>query len=291
MRKKTIKSLIPRKKIKYCKEKIKTYQETKQIILRLFTQSIRRPSTILISIIQPLIWLIIFSALFYKAPLQLFENKITNYKEFLNPGIIIFTAFNSSINAGLTVIFDREFGFLNRILISPISNKKSIMYGSIIHTWTITIIQIIGITNIALHKNTTFNFSNIIISLIVISIITISISNLSIYSAFILPGHIEFIGITTIFFNTPTLFTSTALAPLSFMPQWLQIICCINPLTYGIEIIRNINSNNIFSLKQLIINTSYLLINGYQGFTILLVTNIISFILVKNMLNYKYDKN
>nr|YP_009394406.1 hypothetical protein [Leptosiphonia brodiei]ARW62968.1 hypothetical protein [Leptosiphonia brodiei] len=289
--KKYLKSLLPRKKIQCHGQTIKAYQEIKQILRRLYTQTFRRPSTLLISIIQPLIWLVMFGALFQNAPIYLFENYKINYKEFLNPGILIFTAFNSSVNAGLNIVFDREFGFLNRILISPISNKICIVNGSIIHIWTITIMQLTGITIITRNIDQNLNLTNLSTSLIIISTVIFSISNISIYSAFILPGHIEFIGITALFLNLPTLFSSTALAPLSFMPNWLQIICCINPLTYAIEIIRNISLNNIFHLQAFIIHKSWIQINGYQSIVILFTTNIISFVLVRNIIQYKYDKN
>nr|YP_009122142.1 hypothetical protein [Vertebrata lanosa]AJH65900.1 hypothetical protein [Vertebrata lanosa] len=279
-------------------KKHKTYRETKSLTQRLYKQTIRKPSTLFISIIQPLLWLVMFGALFQNAPIYLFREYKLEYREFLNAGIIIFTAFNSSINAGITIVFDREFGFLNRILISPISNKNSLIYSCVIHTWLITISQIMGIILITCYQNqknanylnNISNLNNIIIAAIIITMIIISVSNLSICNALVLPGHIEFIGLTTFFLNLPTLFTSTALAPLSFMPNWLQVIACINPLTYAIEIIRNLHLNKYFQLGETIVNIDSLQLSGIQGITILLFTNIFSFILVKNIIKYKYDK-
>nr|YP_009396673.1 hypothetical protein [Vertebrata australis]ARW65859.1 hypothetical protein [Vertebrata australis] len=296
--KKQYKYFTPNQKIVFYSKKNKTYQETKNLTQRLYKQTIRRPSTLLINIIQPLLWLIMFGALFQNAPIYLFEKYNLEYREFLSAGIIIFTAFNSSINAGITIVFDREFGFLNRILISPINNKSSLVYSSIIHTWIITISQITGIVLITCYQNQTntnyihniSNLNNILTTTFITTMIIISISNLSICNGFILPGHIEFIGLTTFFLNLPTLFTSTALAPLSFMPNWLQIITCMNPLTYAIEIIRNLHLNQLFQLNGIIINTEWLQANGSQGIIVLLFTNVFSFILVKNIIKYKYDK-
>lgn len=288
----------PHQKIVFYAKKHKTYQETKSLTQRLYKQTIRKPSTLLISIIQPLLWLIMFGALFQNAPIYLFQEYKLEYKEFLNAGIIIFTAFNSSINAGITIVFDREFGFLNRILISPINNKSSLIYSCIIHTWFITMSQIASITIITCCQNQAnknylhniINLNNTLTAILIITMIIISISNLSICNGLILPGHIEFIGLTTFFLNLPTLFTSTALAPLSFMPNWLQIIACVNPLTYAIEIIRNLHLNKLFHLTEIIINTNLLKLNAIQGITLLLLTNIISSISVKNIIKYKYDK-
>lgn len=289
-----INELTPYTKIRINEKEGRTYQETQEIIYRLYIQTLRKPTTLIISIIQPLLWLVMFGALFQNAPIYLFGNYNIEYQDFLNSGIIIFTAFNSAVNAGLTIVFDREFGFLNKILISPIANKNSIMYACITHTWTITMIQVLVIAGIKYYDYKickSINLIHLLISLIVISTIITTVSNISIYSAFILPGHIEFIALTSLFLNLPTLFTSTALAPLSFMPRWLQVLCCINPLTYGIEIIRSITLDSSFTMKKQIINTLLMPINGYRALTILLMINIASFLLVKTIIQYKYDKN
>lgn len=284
-------NFIPNQRVQFCTTQKNTYGETVKIITRLYIQNIRKPSTFMISIIQPLLWLVMFGALFQNAPIYLFENYKVGYKEFLNPGIIIFTAFNSSINAGLAIIFDREFGFLNRILISPISNKNSLIYSCIIHTWVVTMIQILCITIIINHQNHSItNLNHFVISIVIASMVVISISNISICNAFILPGHIEFIGLTTLLLNLPTLFTSTALAPLSFMPNWLQVICSLNPLTHAIEIIRSLHLKTIMDLNGFIINTSFIKVREHEGILLLILSNIISFVLAKKIIKYKYDK-
>nr|YP_009398116.1 hypothetical protein [Gredgaria maugeana]ARW67302.1 hypothetical protein [Gredgaria maugeana] len=285
-------NFVPKQKMKLNLSKQKTYRETREIMHRLYLQSFRRPSSLIINMIQPLLWLLLFGALFENAPIYLFEQYKVQYREFLNPGIIIFTGFNSAINAGLPLMFDREFGFLNRILISPITNKNSIIYSCIIHTWLITTTQIITIILLTIYRTnneTNFNLRQLTINLIISTIIITNTATISICNALILPGHIEFIALTTLLINLPTLFASTALAPLSFMPTWLQIICCINPLTYAIEIIRNNSLNHLISINTQIIQTTWLTLNAHQGILILTLINIISMILVKKIIKYKYD--
>ena len=67
-------------------------QETLALTRRLFIQLQRRPSTLVAGIIQPLMWLILFGALFQNAPAGLFEES-QNYLQFLGAGVIVFTAF------------------------------------------------------------------------------------------------------------------------------------------------------------------------------------------------------
>ncbi len=285
-------NIIPKMKIRVQLYENNTKQETIEMTRRLLLQNLRRPTNLIINIIQPLLWLLLFGGLFQNAPIYLFEHYKLQYKEFLHPGIIIFTGFNNAINSGLTIVFDREFGFFNRILVSPISNKKSLIYSSIIHAWLTSIIQVLIMTVIPILYNQKYinlNVGTIIFQIFISSIIITNVSIISICNALLLPGHIEFIALTTLLINLPTLFTSTALAPLSFMPIWLQIICCINPLTYAIEAIRNqlLNSTNIISDE--IIKIGDIIINFRQSIVILLIFNVVSFVIIEKIIKYKYD--
>nr|YP_009122089.1 hypothetical protein [Choreocolax polysiphoniae]AJH65847.1 hypothetical protein [Choreocolax polysiphoniae] len=287
---KKINNLIPKNIIKLNINKSLIYQEIRILIKRLYLQTYRRPFSFIINIIQPLLWLLLFGALFQNAPISLFETYNIQYRDFLNPGIIIFTGFNSAINTGLPIIFDREFGFFNRILVSPLINKSSLIYSCIIHGWIITHIQILIIIVFNIYQTgKILTIRQFLINIFVNTLIIVNISGFSICNAFILPGHIEFIALTTLFINLPTLFTSTALAPLSFMPNWLQIISCINPLTYAIEIIRKSNLEKNFSINTLIMNIFWLNINVKNGIFLLFLLNLLSFVIIMNIVKYKYD--
>ncbi|MFM9157770.1 MAG: ABC transporter permease, partial [Dolichospermum sp.] len=106
-------------------------QETLALTRRLFIQLQRRPSSLIAGIIQPVMWLVLFGALFENAPKGLFGST-SNYGQFLAAGVIVFTAFAGALNAGLPVMFDREFGFLNRLLVAPLGSRFSIVFASAI---------------------------------------------------------------------------------------------------------------------------------------------------------------
>ncbi|TAE54826.1 MAG: ABC transporter permease [Oscillatoriales cyanobacterium] len=115
-------------------------QETLALTKRLFIQLQRRPSTLVAGIIQPLMWLVLFGALFKNAPAGLFGES-QNYGQFLGAGVIVFTAFAGALNAGLPIMFDREFGFLNRLLVAPLASRFSIVLASAIFIVTLSFIQ------------------------------------------------------------------------------------------------------------------------------------------------------
>ena len=230
-------------------------QEISSLVLRLIKQSIRRPSLVITGILQPLLWLILFSALFQNAPIQLFT-KGQPYSDFVSCGIIVFTAFTSALNSGLPLMFDREFGFFNRILSSSIYSRYSIIIASSANILLSSYIQIMFIMSLTytLGKVSIPTTQNYIITLTVLFLLSNSVTSISLLLAFILPGHIELLACILII-NLPLLFSSTALAPLVFMPLWLQIIASVNPLTYAIEIIRYTYFNHFISPLSIIVNT------------------------------------
>nr|YP_010196015.1 ABC transporter [Gracilaria bursa-pastoris]UAD83412.1 ABC transporter [Gracilaria bursa-pastoris] len=264
------------------------YQEIACLIKRYYIQIQRRPSSLLSGILQPLLWLILFGALFQNAPVNLLtQNK--NYHQFLSPGIIVFSSFTGAINSGLPLMFDREFGFLNRLLVAPLKSRDSLLVSSIIFIATITTLQtsFIIISSLLIEYNE-LNVEQIITIFIILLLITLSIGSISICLAFILPGHIEFLALILIV-TLPTLFSSTALAPLSFMPYWLQIIASVNPLTYAIESIRCLYSIPYINYENNIIKTVWLSLNIQNSICFLMLITFICFYLVKNIILYKCE--
>ncbi|NCJ05868.1 ABC transporter permease [Synechococcales cyanobacterium C] len=213
------------------------WQETLALTRRLFIQLQRRPSTLVAGVIQPLMWLILFGALFQNVPAGLFGST-QNYGQFLSAGIIVFTAFSGALNAGLPVMFDREFGFLNRLLVAPLASRFSIVLASAIFITTMSLIQTLAIMGMSytLGAGLPNPLGLAIVGLIVL-LLVLGVTALSLGLSFALPGHIELIAVIFVT-NLPLLFASTALVPLSFMPDWLQWVASLNPLTFAIEPIR-----------------------------------------------------
>ena len=260
-------------------------QETSALTWRLFVQLIRRPSTLFAGILQPLIWLLLFAALFSNAPIDFLPGG-ASYGEFLGAGLIVFTAFSGALNAGLPVMFDREFGFLNRLLVAPLNSRSSIVISSVIYITTISILQSFAImATSALLGYGWPSLGGFFLIAITLLLLVFAITGLSLGLAFILPGHIELIAIIFIA-NLPVLFASTALAPISFMPGWLGWIASINPLTFAIEPIRMAYQKS-FDLSTVLIYAPYGEVNGYSCLAILFILTVGLFFLIRPLLNRK----
>ncbi len=232
------------------------FQETAALTKRLFIQLQRRPSTLVAGVVQPLMWLILFGALFQNVPQGLFGES-QNYGQFLGAGIIVFTAFGGALNAGLPVMFDREFGFLNRLLVAPLASRFSIVFASAIFIAVMSLIQTAAIIFMsALLGAGLPDPLGLALVIGIVLLLVLGVTALSLGLSFALPGHIELIAVIFVT-NLPLLFSSTALVPLSFMPSWLQVVASLNPLTYAIEPIRYVYLHGNWSLGSVVLQAPF----------------------------------
>ncbi len=231
-------------------------QETLALTKRLFIQLQRRPSTLIAGIIQPLMWLILFGALFQNVPQGLFGES-QNYAQFLGAGVIVFTGFSGALNAGLPVMFDREFGFLNRLLVAPLASRFSIVFACAIYIVALSFIQTAVIIGAGAFMGAGLpGLAGLGAIALIMFLLVLGVTGLSLGLAFALPGHIELIAVIFVV-NLPLLFASTALAPLSFMPKWLAVVATLNPLSYAIEPIRYLYIHSNWTLSNIVMQAPW----------------------------------
>ncbi len=260
-------------------------QETLALTKRLFLQLQRRPSTLIAGVLQPLIWLLLFGALFAKAPAGLLPGGIT-YGRFLGAGVIVFTAFSGALNAGLPVMFDREFGFLNRLLVAPLRSRSSIVLASVLYITVMSLVQSLAIMAMAALLGYGWpGASGLVLVLVTLLLLVFAVTALSLGLAFALPGHIELIAVIFVA-NLPLLFASTALAPLSFMPTWLSWLAALNPLTMAIEPIRAAYAGQV-SLNAVVLEAPYGALSTTTCLAVLALLALGLFLLIRPLLDRK----
>ena len=263
------------------------FQETLALTRRLFIQLKRRTSTLIAGIIQPLIWLILFGALFQNAPEELFRQS-KNYAQFLAAGVIVFTAFNGALNAGLAVMFDREFGFLNRLLVAPLASRFSIVLASAIYIVTLSSIQtaVIAIASAFLGAGLP-GIVGLGVIILIIFLLVLGIASLSLGLAFALPGHIQMLAVIFVI-NLPLLFASTALAPLSYMAKWLSYIASINPLSYAIEPIRYLYLHSDWGLSSVVMEAPWGNVTFAGALLVLVGFDIVAVVMIQPLLRRRF---
>ena len=257
-------------------------QETLALTRRLFLQLARRPSTLVAGVLQPLIWLVLFGALFANAPEGLLPDGMS-YGRFLGAGVIVFTAFSAALNAGLPVMFDREFGFLNRLLVAPLRSRSSIVLASVLYITALSLVQSVAIMATAWALG--YGWAGLVLVLVTLLLLVFAVTGLSLGLAFALPGHIELIAVIFVA-NLPLLFASTALAPISFMPAWLGWLAALNPLTFAIEPIRAAYAGQ-FSLSAVVLEAPYGELSAAACLGVLAALALGLFLLIRPLLDRK----
>lgn len=160
-----------------------------------------------------------------------------SYLEFLVPGIIGMSLLFTSITSGTAVLFDRQFGFLKEILVTP-NSRASIVVGRVAGGATTAVLQSILIVIVSLF----IGFHPVVSSATPFAIIFMLLIAATFISLGLIFGSIinDFQGfqLVTNFVTLPLFFLSNAIFPLSSLPSVVQYISYANPLTYGIDGIR-----------------------------------------------------
>ncbi len=193
----------------------------------------RDKGRILSSLVQPLLFLAIFGGGFSFVKLG-----NINYQSFLFPGIVAMSLMTISISSGLSVIWDREFGFLKEILVAPVS-RFSIFAGKALGGCTTALIQGIIVLSLSFVIGVPLTAPAFLMSIPVMVIISLGIVSIGLIIASLIET-IENFGVIMNFLIFPMIFLSGAFFPLADAPQWLKIVSYIDPLTYGVESLRNI---------------------------------------------------
>jgi ABC-2 type transport system permease protein len=204
--------------------------------LREVKRYLRDRVRIVSSFVQPVLWLVIFgTGIRFSAGLV----NVTP-QEYIFPGIIGQTLLFTSMFMGISVIWDREFGFLKEILVAPIS-RMSIFLGKMLGDSTDAVIQGILVFLLGILLGIRLNAVMFLEVLPIMLLTTFGLVSVGLTIASYIE-NLESFGAIQSFINLPLFFLSGALFPVSgsSVPGWLQIAAKFNPLTYSVDALRNI---------------------------------------------------
>lgn len=215
--------------------------EIKALAWRAFIHSKRTPMVLIAGLIQPLIWLFLFSAVFKNSPMAALAGQSGSYLAFITPGALLFTAFTGALNGGVPVLFDRELGFLDRLLVAPLISRFSIIWATGLHIFVMTLVQVVAIMLLTTVMGVRFSGGLLGLSVVfaVLGLVTMLFTTMSLTLAFMLRKHFELISIVMIM-SLPMVFMSTAFAPVDYMPSWLKLLVGLNPITLAVEPLRSV---------------------------------------------------
>jgi len=220
----------------------------------------RSKSRIIGSIGQPLLFLV---SLGFGMNSMYHQTQGGSYINFLAPGVMIQAVLFMAIFNGIELIWDKEFGFLKETLAAPVS-RLEIVIGRVLGGATIALIQGLIVFSLTLLLGfRPYNWWLLPLAAGLMFLVALLYSALGTGIASTLK---DFHGFQLImnFLVMPSFFLSGALFPLENTPPLLQTIAKINPLTYGVD-----------GLRQLMLGTTYLGLG-----TDLLVLGILATVLV-----------
>jgi ABC-2 type transport system permease protein len=232
--------------------------DTWYLFIRNLRNSIRVPMLWAMSLIQPLIWLLLFG--------QLFKNIVNvpgfptqNYLAYLAPGVILMTSLFGATFSGMGTLVDIDLGYLDKMLVTPV-NRNAIMLGRMGGDVVRILLQAIVIVIIALAMGVGFTtgFPGFLTAIVIVALMVIGFAGLSNIIALRIREHQLFIMVIN-FFTMPLMFMSSAMMPTQMMPSWLQTVAKYNPITYAADGIRTLMNTGF---DGVVLAKSFLVLGG-----------------------------
>lgn len=202
-------------------------------IKHLFRQRFR----ILMTIIQPVIWLALMGNVFQKVA-RIPGFPADSYLNYMAPGIVVMVTLFGGVFGGMTLIWDRRLGFLQKLVAAPIS-RTSIIFGKMLSIAVQSVFQVTIIFVMAVIMGVEFSAGagGFLVMLTLASLLCLVFAGISLSLGSISSSHETLIAAANLL-TLPMMFTSNAMMPLEMMPDWLSNIAQHNPITYAVNPIR-----------------------------------------------------
>jgi len=214
---------------------ILSYKAIYVIVLREFKRFLRQKGRVLVAFARPLIWLFIVGSGFTRL---IDVSAGTEYIQFILPGIVGMTILFSSIFSTISVVWDREFGFLREMLVAPVS-RVTIVFGKIISGTALSVLQGAGVMLVAPLLGLHVSLVDYLVMILLMSAVALAITSLGLFVASFLTS-LEGFNVIMNFIVLPMFFLSGALYPVGSLPEPLRMITFINPLAYGVDAFKHV---------------------------------------------------
>ncbi|MCL5019572.1 MAG: ABC transporter permease [Patescibacteria group bacterium] len=217
---------------------------------------IHDPTELLTRAIQPILWLGIFGEALSRV--RAISTPGETYLQFITPGILTQSVTFIAIFYGLSIIWERDLGLLQKFLVTPTS-RLALVCGKMLSAGVRGLSQaiVIFLFSLILRIRLDFTLLSIFGTFLIIILGAAFFSGLSMIIASLVKTRERFMGIGQVI-TLPLFFASNAIYPINLMPTWLKIVARINPLSYMVEGLRGLLVSG--DLSKLLIDIVVLLI-------------------------------
>lgn len=209
------------------------------LTMRSVRQLVRNPAFVLVTLVQPVIWLFLFGQLFKRViDIPGFAEPGTSYLEFLTPGVIAMTALFSAAWAGTVYIDDMNRGVMDRLLASPV-RRGAMMNGTLVYQSITTVVQAGIIIGLAYAAGARFagGFVGVVLTFVAAILLTLIFAALSNAVALLVRQQEALIGISQLL-SLPLSFLGSAVMDTRLAPHWIQVAARWNPMDWAVVVSR-----------------------------------------------------
>jgi ABC-2 type transport system permease protein len=213
-------------------------RQTWQVFLRSLRVLRRQPAYLGMTIVQPIIWLLLFGALF-KSVAKIPGFRAGSYIDFLTPGVVVMLAVFSAGWTGMGLLEDIQGGVMDRLLASPVW-RGALNLGVVAYGAVVVVIQTAIIVLIALALGADFKGGplGVLVLLAIAALLGAIFASLSNGVGVLAKTRETVIGAVS-FVQLPLTFVSTALMQKSLVPGWIQTVAKFNPVNWAVEAARS----------------------------------------------------
>jgi len=197
----------------------------------------RERARIIATVAQPLIYLAILGR-GITAGMRLTNAGNIDYIKFMYPGVIGMSILFTSIFSAISIIWDREFGFLKEVLVAPVP-RWAVAIGKSFGGATVAIIQVAILVCIAPLLGISLSVLIVAKMLLLGFLMSFAVTSLGIIVASRMQSMQAFQMVMN-FLVMPLFFLSGAMFPMATAPAWMKSLMMADPLTYGVDAIRNV---------------------------------------------------
>ncbi|MEA4987319.1 MAG: ABC transporter permease [Anaerovorax sp.] len=230
--------------------------DTTNILWRNMKWRFQNPVSIILTIIQPLIWLVLYSAIAGQSMKDMAEG---NYTAFILAGIMVLVTLSCCSSGGYLNFIMKSKGSFYRIVIAPVK-RSSIVLGQILEAVILSFIEIgiMLLLSIFLSVRIASGFTGLLLMLPIIFLTAFFMSGISYTISLCLPNEAIYETIMNLIVLS-IFFTSTALFPMDNISGGLKIAVTINPFTHVINCLRNLILGTSIDLQNLLFASGLLI--------------------------------
>ena len=235
-------------------------RETIALTVRELKHWYRAKIQIFMMLVQPIVWLGLFGQAFaFPIPPSML-NGAPDYMSYMSVGQLAIISLFTCMFVGMSIVWDRRFGFLNKLRAAPIPRGaipisrviatviRAVISGLMVLLIALLFAHIPGLKGLTITAN--FGVIEFLGMLLILGLLATAFAAIFVAIALTIKQQETLFAVINLV-NLPLMFASAALFPISTMPDWLQAVAKVNPLTLAVDGIRQLmfsGSVGIYSL-------------------------------------------